>query len=133
MILVFLLLVLMLLIIVTFAHIKFNLKRLKITNIPKYQYCFDFNFELYLFNKIKIAKFNLNESKIKESRVVRKIADKIKLMPESMNLKKTNLLIKRLNLRLEEFNLKLLIGTEDASFTAILSTIISSAIGIILR
>ena len=134
MILVFLLIIILFLNILTFfTYIKINLKELYITNVPEYRYNFDLNFEFWLFNKIRISKININKKKIKDSKFLKGITNKIKLKPVNIDLSRSKELLKKLELNLETFNSELSIGTEDAVLTSFLSTLISSIIGIILR
>ena len=133
MILVFLLISIFILnILVYFTHIKFNLKRLYITNIQKYNYYFDLNIEFFLFNKIKIGKINLNEKSLKENELIKKIGRRFQFKPENIDFSKSKLVMKKLGLKLEKFESNLLIGTENAATTAFFCAIISSAIGITL-
>ena len=85
-----------------------------------------------LFNKIPLFKRDLTNIKIEKDKLRKNwgtFQESLKKMNKKIDLKG----LENLKLEIKNFNLKILIGTEDASYTAILVGIASSIFSILLK
>lgn len=140
---------LLLILAIFFSNIRICITNLEIDNtitniIKDYQ----FEFGIYLFNKIRIIKLKINEKKIKKlekSKIINKISKmdfnkvtkRLKnkfIYRDNINLTKLpRLLLKKLKPEISKFKLDLKIGFKDVMFTTFLIPIISTVISFVLR
>ena len=85
--------------------------------------------KLVLFNKIPIFNLNFNSLKI----TLRESIDKIEKLTNVKNRKINFKTLNNYKIEVKNLDLRVLIGTEDAAFTAILVGIVSSLFSIYIR
>lgn len=128
MILVFFVLVL---VIILLSQIKINIEKIKITNKDKrIKINFLIKIGLYLFGKIKIINFRIDENRIKKAKFTQKI-NKEKIFKELLKSRKKVHLIK-MPYKVKEFKLNLDLGTENAALTSYAIGIIGGGVSILL-
>ncbi len=135
---------------IRFSSIRFTVINLDINTTEK-EIINDYQFEfgIYLFNKVKILKYKINERKINKimnSKILKKLSNKdfkkITLKLEKKVLidienrqlvKDIKKLIKNIKPEIFKFKLKLKIGLGDVIFTTFMIPIISSIISCVLN
>lgn len=88
---------------------------------------------IYFFRRLKIKSINLTKTKLEKEKIelnFKKMDEKIK--QNKINLK-TWYWIKYLRIKARNLNISVYVGTEDAGITAILTGIISTVFGIVLK
>lgn len=128
----FFIITILILMLIFFSYIKVDLDDIYISNIPKFNYSFRIKFGIYLFNKIKILGFTVNDKELKKSRWINKIKLKMKNEPMDISVNEIIKLIKKAKINLDMFNTKIKIGTEDVILTSAIVGIVASSIGIVL-
>ncbi len=137
---VFLLIILIVILIILTIRIKFEFINFKFNSQNKEHLKKDYEIKitLFTFQKVPILKTKINNKKINKIINNEKIKNIIKkqemrIIEDRKNVDKKILKgLKKLNIELEEMNLNILIGTEDASITAFIIPIISTALAVIL-
>ena len=134
-----LILLLIIVTIVMFSKINIIVKNIKISsqkiNGRYIQDDYQIIFQIALFRIIKIFEITINRDKLKKissERRLEKIKNKIKKSDIKIN-KKMLKEIKNLKFEISDLNLIIKLGTEDAALTAILTGILSSLFGIVLK
>ena len=133
---VFLFILIIIIFILIFLKIKIEIKNLKISsNMPKHLATdYIIEFKLYILKKIPIIKFIITDEKIRKLKIKEKLKKvDIKKIEKDLNANKIKEIIKKSKFTIKEFKLKVEIGTENASFTAIVVPIISTLISFILK
>lgn len=134
-------LIILFILLLLLSTIKINIEKLYISNIDNdikkdrgWKKEFVFYLELYLFNKIRLIRINLNEKKLKKLNIDKKIKqlDKFEFDKKDILNKENLLLLKKLHVNLAKFHLNIKIGTEDAILTSISVAVISALLGIVL-
>ncbi|MCI8617027.1 MAG: hypothetical protein HFJ60_02040 [Clostridia bacterium] len=137
---VFLLIFLIAILMILTIRIKIELKNFKFNSQNKkhLEKNYEIKITLFTFQKIPILKTKINSKKIEKimsNEKIRNIIEKqgTKIIEDKGKIDKEIFKwIKKMNIELEEMNLKILIGTEDASITAFIIPIISTALAIFL-
>ena len=134
----FLITIFIIAILVIFSKIKIEVENLRISS-KKDRY-FNENFKiiikLYVLSKIPIIKITLTKEKMKKQKLklqksVKNLEEKI-IKDKKLIDKKMIYLMKELNISIDKINLNIIIGTENAMFTAMIVPIISSIISIFI-
>ena len=120
----------LIILLILFSNIKVIVDSLKFTYQNKnIEIDLDSKIALYLFNKVKLFEYKIDEDKIKESMSLNKI--NIEKLKENKEINKIILKeIKNSNYSIEKFNIEGILGTEDSALTAISYGIINSIIPI---
>ncbi len=120
----------LIILLILFSNIKVIVDSLKFTYQNKnIEIDLDSKIALYLFDKLKLFEYKIDEDKIKESMSLNKI--NIEKLKENKEINKVILKeIKNSNYSIEKFNIEGILGTEDSAFTAISYGIINSIIPI---
>lgn len=123
-----------LLILVLLSTIKINIKKLKANIIfpKKSNYYYNIQIGLYLFNKIPIAKINIDKSKNGKSKIFERLLKYRQNQSFRINAKILKTIINMVTFKVEKLNFYLKISTENAAFTSFAVAIISSIISIFL-
>ena len=138
---VFLLIFLLIILIILTMKIKVEFKNIKVTSLGKKHIDRDYEIKLILciFQKIPIFKIKINNERVKKAIENEKVMNKIKEQEVKIieNRKKFDKEfikdLKNINLEIKEINLKVLIGTENASLTAFIIPVVSTAIAMTIR
>lgn len=120
----------LIILLILFSNIKVIVDSLKFTYQNKnIKFDLDSKIALYLFDKVKLFEYKIDEDKIKESMSLNKI--NIEKLKENKEINKEILKeIKNSSYSIEKFNIEGILGTEDSAFTAITYGIINSIIPI---
>lgn len=120
----------LIILLILFSNIKVIVDSLKFTYQNKnIEFDLDSKITFYLFDKVKLFEYKIDEDKIKESMSLNKI--NIEKLKENKEINKEILKeIKNSSYSIEKFNIEGILGTEDSAFTAISYGIINSIIPI---
>lgn len=120
----------LIILLILFSNIKVIVDSLKFTYQNKnIEFDLDSKITFYLFDKVKLFEYKIDEDKIKESMLLNKI--NIEKLKENKEINKEILKeIKNSSYSIEKFNIEGILGTEDSAFTAISYGIINSIIPI---
>lgn len=120
----------LIILLILFSNIKVIVDSLKFTYQNKnIEFDLDSKIALYLFDKVKLFEYKIDEDKIKESISLNKI--NIEKLKENKEINKEILKeIKNSSYSIEKFNIGGILGTEDSALTAISYGIINSIIPI---
>ena len=134
MILVLFFILVIMLTIIFFSHVKIQINQITVSNIPKFYHDFDIKIGLYLFNKVKLIESKLDKETTKQKKILNRIKEALSEKGLTLELQKIPNLneLKKVNVNLEEIHLDVKIGTEDVIITSVIVAILSSAIGIAL-
>lgn len=121
-------------------RIKFEFVNFKFTSLSKQYLNKDYKIKivLYVFDKIPLFSVKITNEKIQKiisSSKIRNVIEKqeIKIIENRKNIDKEAFkMLKNIKLEIEEMNLGISIGTENASITAFIIPVISSALAIFL-
>lgn len=134
MILVLFFILISILIILFFSHVKIKINQITVSNMPKYYHDFDIRIGIYLFNKVRLIESKLDKETTQQNKILHRVKEAISekgLTLEWQRIPKLNEL-KKVNVNLEEIYLDVKIGTEDVILTSAIVVILSSVIGLIL-
>lgn len=137
---IFLFIFLILILMILTIRIKFEFVNFKFTSLSKQHLKKDYKIKivLYVFNKIPLFRVKITNEKIQKiisSSKIRNVIEKqeIKIIENRKNIDKEAFkMLKNIKLEIEEMNLGISIGTENASITAFIIPVISSALAIFL-
>lgn len=137
---IFLFIFLILILMILTIRIKFEFVNFKFTSLSKQHLNKDYKIKivLYVFNKIPLFRVKITNEKIQKiisSSKIRNVIEKqeIKIIENRKNIDKEAFkMLKNMKLEIEEMNLGISIGTENASITAFVIPVISSALAIFL-
>lgn len=135
----FALILLAILFILAFSHIKIVACNIKLhfpkTNNRNLNENYKVTITLYILKKIPILKLDITKTKLEKLEIKNKLKDlEIKIINDRNNFDLETIKIsKKLQPRIEGLNLKIIIGTEDAAITSYIVAIMSSSIGILLK
>lgn len=120
----------LIILLILFSNIKVIVDSLKFTYQNKnIEFDLDSKITFYLFDKVKLFEYKIDEDKMKESMSLNKI--NIEKLKENKEINKEILKeIKNSSYSIEKFNIEGILGTEDSAFTAISYGIINSIIPI---
>lgn len=138
---VFLLIILILILMILTMRIKFEFTDFKFNSQNKEHLKKDYKIGITIctFQKVPILKIKIDDKKIKQilnNEKINKIIKKqeIKIVENRKNIDKQIFRgLNKLSIELEEMYLKIFIGTEDASITAFIIPLISTALAVLLR
>ena len=133
---VFLFILVSIILILIFSKIKIEIKNLKISSNIQKHLATDYiiEFKLYILKKIPIIKFTITDEKIRKLKIKQKLEKvDIKKIEKDLSINKIKEIIKKSKFIIKKFKLKAEIGTENASFTAIVIPIVSTIISFILK
>ena len=134
----FLIAIFIIAILLIFSKIKIKIENLRFSSKKDRYFNEDFKIiiKLYVLSKIPIIKITLTKEKIKKQKLklqksVKDLEERI-IKDKKLIDKKMIYLMKELNIKIEKINLNIIIGTENAMFTAMIVSIISSIISIFI-
>ena len=134
----FLIAIFIIAILLIFSKIKIKIENLRFSSKKDRYFNEDFKIiiKLYVLSKIPIIKITLTKEKIKKQKLklqksVKDLEERI-IKDKKLIDKKMIYLMKELNIKIEKINLNIIIGTENAMFTAMIVPIISSIISIFI-
>lgn len=137
---VFLFIILIIIIMIITTRIKFEIKNLKFSTNkkPHVNSKYQIKIVIYTCGIIPILNIKLNNKKIQKVLNNQKIKEKIKQQKTKLIENKANIdkelitSLKNIQTEIKEINFKILVGTENASLTAFIIPIISTAIAMFL-
>lgn len=118
---------------ISLEKIEFKIDSLELKEI-EFNDKFLIKLELYLFNKIKIAKIKIDKKKIEKLNIKEKIKNlDYKKLKADFNIDKDAIkLVNKMDIQIDKFKLDIDIGVESVTLTPFLVLIISTFISIIL-
>ncbi len=134
---VFIFLLLIIIVLITFSKINIEIENFIFTSETKRHINTDYKIvlRLLILSKLPILKINISKTKLEKMQLKEKIKNiDVKILENNIKFDKNLIkVLKNLHVGINNFELKLELGTENASFTAIIVPVISTVLSIFLQ